>query len=686
MLSSYGQVFFSKHRGFGLLLLIAGFADIGLALAGLFSVLIGLLFAKVLAYDNDSIGNGTFSFNALLSGMALSAMYEPSSALLFLILLAACLSVLLSAAFLQMGKYLGIPFLSLPFIVTVWLLQLSIRMYWFGDLAPRSCVNTWKAFPHIEHYFHHRSVTLGYFKSLSQIFFQKSVLSGFIIALGLLLHSRIAFVLSILGYCSAWVLFHLPFFHQHNHHHVMGAFNYILTAIALGAYFYVPSRSAFGLTLLSMPLVLLVAAVGSLTQGAGLAPYSLAFSISVIIVLTALRNRTAAGMPEAVVFQSFSPEKNLYAASLYKLRFALLQTQAIQLPFFGKWLVTQAHEGSITHKNEHRYAFDFSVSDEHKRSFKLPGKAQEDFYCFGLPVLAAAEGRVVKCINDIEDNAIGENNLNQNWGNTVVIKHTAYLYSKLSHLKKDSIKVQPGEYVQSGSIIGNCGNSGRSPEPHIHFQLQSIAEVGAGTIKYPLANYLVEKNGALHFIDRGYPNEHEFVQNAVPIAAVANAFNWHIEQVLVVENAERVQSRFTARYDEVLGYYLECNTSEAKAFYSKDNYSFSFTYFQGDCTTALYHFFLAANAVPFVDNCVNEVPLLATTFKEGAKHKLFDMIAPFVQLQHPSYKARVTSSSEGFEISAEIKKNTSESVPASILLQDSKIVSFTFHTQHYQCL
>ena len=684
MLSSYGQVFFSTHRTFGLLLLLASFADIGLALAGLFSVLIGLLFAKVLGYDKESIGNGTFTFNALLSGMALSALYEPSATLLFLMALAACISVLLSGAFLQMGKYLGIPFLSLPFIVSVWLLQLAIRAYWFAELTPRTCVNTWQAFPHIEHYFHYRSVTLGYFKSLSQIFFQKSVLSGFIIAFGLLLHSRIAFVLSILGYCSAWLLFHLPFLPHHQH--TIGAFNYVLTAIALGAYFYVPSRSSFFVALLSMPLVLLLAAVATLPQTIALAPYSLAFSVSVIVVLTALRNRSANGLPEAVAFQSFSPESNLYAASLYKLRFALLQTQAIHLPFFGKWLVTQAHDGSITHKNEHRYAFDFSVTDEHKRSFKLPGKTQDDFYCFGLPVVAPADGRVVKCIDDIEDNQIGHNNFKQNWGNTIVIKHNEYLYSKLSHLKKESIKVRQGDYVQSGTIIGNCGNSGRSPEPHIHFQLQSIAAVGAGTLKYPLANYLVEKNTELQFVDRGYPNENEFVQNAEPLAAIANAFTWHIEHELKIEDADKTEHSFKACYDEVLGHYLVCMHTGSKAFYTKDNYSISFSYFQGTTNTALYHFFLAANAVSFVDNSVYEAPLLASTFRNTSKDKIYDFMAPFVKLQHPTYRSQTKTKGSTHSIEVEITQRKSKTITADLQIEEASIVAFHFQNYSYRCL
>ena len=68
-----------------------------------------------------------------------------------------------------------------------------------------------------------------------------------------------------------------------------------------------------------------------------------------------------------------------------------------------------------------------------------------------------------------DDNMIGDVNLKVNWCNTVSIKHSEKLFTKLSHLKRESIKVKEGDYVKRGDILALCGNSGRSPEPHIHF-------------------------------------------------------------------------------------------------------------------------------------------------------------------------------------------------------------------------
>lgn len=77
----------------------------------------------------------------------------------------------------------------------------------------------------------------------------------------------------------------------------------------------------------------------------------------------------------------------------------------------------------------------------------------------------------------MEDNEPGY--LNGYWvpGNTIVIKHSKNLYSVLSHIKQNSITVKVGDEVAEGDALGQCGNSGRSSEPHLHFHLQNKANI-----------------------------------------------------------------------------------------------------------------------------------------------------------------------------------------------------------------
>jgi len=88
---------------------------------------------------------------------------------------------------------------------------------------------------------------------------------------------------------------------------------------------------------------------------------------------------------------------------------------------------------------------------------------------------------VVAIRDGVPDNPPGEINVEQNWGNVVVIRHAIGLYSMMAHLSPGTLKVREGDVVQLGQVIGLCGSSGRSPIPHLHFQLQRTPDIGAAT-------------------------------------------------------------------------------------------------------------------------------------------------------------------------------------------------------------
>jgi murein DD-endopeptidase MepM/ murein hydrolase activator NlpD len=132
--------------------------------------------------------------------------------------------------------------------------------------------------------------------------------------------------------------------------------------------------------------------------------------------------------------------------------------------------------------------------DEMGHTFRNSGEELTDYYCYNKPVLAPADGWIEDFTDGIEDNPIGEVNLEQNWGNTLVIRHADHLYSSVSHLKKDSIKVSRGDFVKKGDIIAFCGSSGRSPVPHLHFQFSRPA-IGSALIaafaRYPKSSRIL---------------------------------------------------------------------------------------------------------------------------------------------------------------------------------------------------
>lgn len=61
------------------------------------------------------------------------------------------------------------------------------------------------------------------------------------------------------------------------------------------------------------------------------------------------------------------------------------------------------------------------------------------------------------------------------YGNTIIIQHNEGYESWYGHCHK--IFAQPGEFVESDTIIGTVGSTGRSTGPHLHFMLMQHGKV-----------------------------------------------------------------------------------------------------------------------------------------------------------------------------------------------------------------
>ena len=156
---------------------------------------------------------------------------------------------------------------------------------------------------------------------------------------------------------------------------------------------------------------------------------------------------------------------------------------ALRLPFEGEWTVFWG--GRSVEENYHaayvdqRFAMDVVIVRDGSTHTGDGGK-NSDYHCFGQPVLAPGDGVVVAALDGVPDNAPGVFDDEGPLGNYVVIDHGTGEYSFLAHLRQGSVTVQPGQRVSAGDAIGECGNSGRSSEPHLHFHLQDSPEFGVG--------------------------------------------------------------------------------------------------------------------------------------------------------------------------------------------------------------
>jgi hypothetical protein len=187
-----------------------------------------------------------------------------------------------------------------------------------------------------------------------------------------------------------------------------------------------------------------------------------------------------------------TPEKSLHEFLSNYFRFKSKDIK-IHLPFSGKWQVYQAFDGEYTHKGKWRYAYDF-VKEKDGKMYANDGNFLEDYYAFGESVLSPVNGYVIALRHDLPDNPIGVVDRENNWGNYIIIQSDYGYFVEISHLMQNSIPVKIGDYVKVGDIVGKCGNSGYSPMPHIHVQVQKYAVLGSETLPFLFEEYIKDNN------------------------------------------------------------------------------------------------------------------------------------------------------------------------------------------------
>lgn len=167
----------------------------------------------------------------------------------------------------------------------------------------------------------------------------------------------------------------------------------------------------------------------------------------------------------------------------------------LEYPFTGRWLVQNSPATRVPSHGTalfgSSYAIDFVPVDERGRTAPitlgslLRPESPESFPGFGRPVLAPLAGVVVAAHDAEPDHAayrglpsIGyaltqRRRARAGWialaGNHVMID-AGRVTVVLCHLQRASAVVRAGQRVQVGDVVGRCGSSGNSTEPHLHLQ------------------------------------------------------------------------------------------------------------------------------------------------------------------------------------------------------------------------
>lgn len=153
---------------------------------------------------------------------------------------------------------------------------------------------------------------------------------------------------------------------------------------------------------------------------------------------------------------------------------------------------------SHTHGNAQTYAVDllFTPAEDDDSAQAAPPSARfrplarrpDAYPTFGRPLPAPVDGTVVAVSEGQRDHLTrtslpgmvylylegyvrGAGHPRRVFGNHVVLDVGDGVHAVFAHLRRNSVRVSAGDRVTAGQQLAECGNSGNSSEPHLHFQL-----------------------------------------------------------------------------------------------------------------------------------------------------------------------------------------------------------------------
>lgn len=179
---------------------------------------------------------------------------------------------------------------------------------------------------------------------------------------------------------------------------------------------------------------------------------------------------------------------------------------ALAAPVAGRWLALNGPAGKVpshgTHSHAQSYAIDLLYDPDGTdatRAMKFAWlwpllRRPESYPGFGRPLLAPADAVVVEVVDGRRDHlarmsppsiaamylegfvrSLGHPG--HLLGNHLVLDLGDGVYAAYAHLRRGSPLVAAGDRVSAGQPLAECGNSGNSSVPHLHYQLMDGPDV-----------------------------------------------------------------------------------------------------------------------------------------------------------------------------------------------------------------
>lgn len=300
LMRGIGQVMFQNNSYAGLLFFIGiAMNSLLFAIAAMAGSAAGTLTAMLMGADRGQIRSGMFGFNAALVGIALMYFLEPTALnWVCLILASACSTILMAAMMAAFGTW-KLPVLTAPFIFTSLIFFLATARFGRLEVTGNMPAAGLPARAAVEGVVTAPTIGEGLLNGIAEVFFQANLASGLLFAVGLLIASRVAFVMalagSLIGLVVAWW---------------MGAaepairagaygFNSVLTAIALADVFLERRKTSFLFALLGAIVTpFVVAACAAAFEPLGMPALTLPFVLTTwIFLLASQRFPKITGLP-----------------------------------------------------------------------------------------------------------------------------------------------------------------------------------------------------------------------------------------------------------------------------------------------------------------------------------------------------------------------------------------------------
>jgi murein DD-endopeptidase MepM/ murein hydrolase activator NlpD len=183
---------------------------------------------------------------------------------------------------------------------------------------------------------------------------------------------------------------------------------------------------------------------------------------------------------------------------LTRLRVGYAPTLPLGPPIAGRfWAVPDVTRHHAAHASS-AFALDLAALNEEGRVHEGNGDKNEDYASWDAPLLAVANGRIVRARDDLADDAAYRGVADPARANDLVLQVEGG-QAFYQHLKQGSLRAKAGDEVQRGQELARVGNSGNGSYPHLHFALYEEFEAAGkrGWISVPVAVEAVHVVGLL---------------------------------------------------------------------------------------------------------------------------------------------------------------------------------------------